>query len=65
MNEEKLYDIEIITERGKYGSEVNHDVLQLMLQADIVTIKGQSVRVAEIEVTGEGITRFHGNLVDL
>ncbi|KMY54362.1 hypothetical protein AC623_10835 [Bacillus sp. FJAT-27231] len=65
MNEEKLYEIEIITERGRYGSEVHHSVLQLMLKADIVTVRGQSVRVAETEVTDEGITRFHGNLVDL
>lgn len=65
MNEEKLHDIEIITERGKYGSEVSYDVLQLMLKADIVTVRGQSVRVAETEVTDKGVTRFHGNLVDL
>ncbi|HZG73995.1 MAG TPA: hypothetical protein VEY51_20875 [Chondromyces sp.] len=65
MNDEKQYNVEVITEKGTYGGKVSEDVLQLMFNADIVTLRGQSVRVSEIEVTDEGITKFHGNSAEI
>ncbi|MDZ4607582.1 hypothetical protein ORM91_11885 [Bacillus cereus] len=61
MDNEKKYDVEIVTEQGTYGDEVTFDILQLMLKAHIVTIRTGSVEVREIEVDEQGKVKFHGN----
>jgi hypothetical protein len=63
--EERLYDIEAIIENGTYSDTVTLDVLNLMMKANIVSIRGTSVRVSEIEVTEMGVVRFHGNRAEL
>ncbi|MFJ5750105.1 hypothetical protein ACIP97_16230 [Peribacillus frigoritolerans] len=60
--EEKLYNVELVTEQGLYGDEVAYDILQLMFSADVVTVRRHSIIVEEIEVTDKGVTRFHGKL---
>jgi hypothetical protein len=63
--ENKRYDVEVVIGNGTYKSDVDFNVLQMMFQADIVTVLGKSVRVAEIEATDEGVFRFHGNDAEL
>jgi hypothetical protein len=65
VEDEKMYDIEAVIENGTYGSEVTLDILQLMMQADVVTIRGTTLTVHEVEVTDQGVIRFHGNSTDL
>lgn len=58
---EKYLDIEAVIENATYSDQVNLDTVKLMMEADVVTIRGTSVEVKEIEVTSEGRVRFHGN----
>ncbi|WP_339213949.1 hypothetical protein [Ornithinibacillus sp. FSL M8-0202] len=61
MDLEKYLDIEAVIENATYSDQVNLDTVKLMMEADVVTIRGTSVEVKEIEVTSEGRVRFHGN----
>lgn len=65
LENEKYVDVEAVVENGTYASIANLDIVKLMMQADIVTIRGISLTVSEIEVTDKGIIRFHGNLAEL
>jgi hypothetical protein len=65
MNEKSSYNVEAVIDNGVYQDEVYKDVLDLMLKANIVTIRGISVAVKEIEVTDRGLVRFHGNRAEL
>jgi hypothetical protein len=59
------FDVAIVLNNGTYETEVNNETIQLMLQADIVTIRNKSLRVSEVEVTDSGKVRFHGDEADL
>lgn len=61
MGSEK-FDIETLVGNTVYSSEVSLDVLKLMMQADVVTIRGKAIAVRDVEVTDTGIVRFHGSL---
>lgn len=65
VEEKHLYKIEAVINNGVYQSEVSEDILNLMLQANIVTICGTSVSVQEIEVTDNGVVKFHGDIADI
>jgi hypothetical protein len=58
-------DVEIVMQYGTYSDTVNLKIAELMMKANIVTIRGTSVLVKEIEVTEEGKIRFHGNKAEL
>lgn len=58
-------DVEIVIQNGVYSDTVKWPIAELMMKANIVTIRGTSVQVAEIEVTDAGKVRFHGNRVEL
>lgn len=61
MEYETKVDIELVIENATYASVVNLEIVQLMMQADVVTVRGNSGTVNEIEVTDNGVIRFHGN----
>lgn len=65
MYSESQYDVEAVVENEAYATVVSHQTLQLMLKASVVTIKGTSVAVKEVEVTDSGKVRFHGNRTEL
>ncbi|TYS50097.1 hypothetical protein [Bacillus infantis] len=65
LNNEKYVDVEAVTENGTYAAVASIDVVRLMMDADIVTIRGTSITVGEVEVTDNGVIRFHGNVTNL
>ncbi|KON69649.1 hypothetical protein AKG34_13435 [Peribacillus butanolivorans] len=65
MAEERTYKVSAIIDNGSYQDEVREDVVNLMMKADIVTIRGTSVRVKEKEVNEIGEVKFHGNRAEL
>ncbi|TCN24145.1 hypothetical protein [Mesobacillus foraminis] len=65
MYSESQYDVEAVVEKETYATVVSYQTLELMFKASVVTIKGTSVAVQEVEVTDSGRVRFHGNLAEL
>lgn len=61
MDKDCRYNIEGVVGNSTYSNEVSYEVLQLMLNADLVNIRGNLIEVREIEVTDNGVTKFHGN----
>ncbi|QGH35150.1 hypothetical protein GI584_14335 [Gracilibacillus salitolerans] len=60
MNEEKYLDVKIVEGEGSYADTANYDVVKLMMKADVVTVRGKSLRVETIEVNEQGVVTFHG-----
>lgn len=65
MNGDTYLDVEAVVENATYSDTANYKVVKLMMQADIVTIRGTSVEVREVEVTESGVVRFHGNIREM
>lgn len=61
MSEETYFSVEAVIDNATYEDTAKYSVVKLMMQADVVTIYGTSVEVKEIEVTDQGVIRFHGN----
>ncbi|NAP01763.1 hypothetical protein FRY77_38145 [Halomonas sp. MG34] len=65
MNTGLNLHVEAVVENAVYSDAAKYEVVTLMMKADIVTIRGTSVQVDQVEVTEDGLVRFHGRLVNL
>ncbi|MEH7236767.1 hypothetical protein [Bacillus sp. JJ1562] len=61
MDNQIYLDVEAVIGNGTYSDTASYEVVKLMMKANVVTIRNVSVEVKEIEVTNDGVVRFHGN----
>lgn len=60
--EDRYFDVELVADSAIYSDKATESTVKFMMNADIVTIRGTSLEVKEIEVTDNGVIRFHGNI---
>lgn len=65
LEEKEMVDIELVTRNAIYGEEVEVKIAELMIHADLVTVRGNTITVKDVQVTDNGKIRFHGEEVIL
>ncbi|UPO88323.1 hypothetical protein [Niallia sp. Man26] len=65
MEYDVYVDVEAVVGNGTYSDTAKLDIVKLMMEADIVTIRNTSVAVEKVEVTSDGVIRFYGERIEV